>query len=124
MAEAVDRILQDGLQAHLPPHLSTLLGISNERESPVVQAILRSGDVVQGFDVSNANHNDVVLFIVDESTKNQTLYLTSPRGELRKVVSVKEGTGAVHAITAEDKEAFAKQKQFWLDRLAPIPNSK
>ena len=85
-----------------------------------MQGILRTGTVVQGFDVSNANHDDVVLFVVDEQSNDQTLYLTSPRGELRKIVSVKGGSGTVRPITAEDRKGFEQQKQFWLDRLAPV----
>src|SRR5437016_14490792 len=47
----------------LPPHLSTLLGLSQEQECPVRQGVVRTGKVVQGFDVSTSNKNDVVLFI-------------------------------------------------------------
>jgi hypothetical protein len=78
--------------------------------------------VVQGFDVSTTNQNDIVLFVVNEAANDQTLYLTSPEGRLRKVVSVK--VGDVARITDEDKKAFAKEKQFWLDRLAPVSASK
>ena len=119
MAQAVDKTLQEGLQAKLPPHLSTLLGLSEEQECLVRQGVVRTGTVVQGFDVSTVNKNDVVLFVVDETTNNQTLYLTSKQGVLRKVVSVEEGVGRVRKVTGEDRKAFEKEKQFWLDRLAP-----
>jgi hypothetical protein len=119
MVQAVDKTLQEGLHASLPPHLSTLLGLSGEQESLVRQAVVRTGKVVQGFDVSTANNNDVVLFVVNETTKDQTLYLTSKDGVLRKVVTVEEGVGRVQKVTDEDRKAFEKEKQFWLDRLAP-----
>ena len=119
MVQAVDKTLQDGLQAKLPPHLSTLLGLSQEQECFVRQGVVRTGKVVQGFDVSTANNNDVVVFVVNETTNNQTLYLTSKEGVLRKVVSVEEGVGRVRKVTREDRRAFEKEKQFWLDRLAP-----
>ena len=119
MAKAVDRTAQEGLQAKLPPHLSTLLGLANEQACPVRQAVVRSGKRVQGFDVSTANKNDVVLFVVDETTSNQTLYLTSQQGTLRKVVVVEAGEGRVQQIRSEERKAFEKEKQFWLDRLAP-----
>jgi hypothetical protein len=57
---------------------------------------------------------------VSEATNDQTLYLTSKEGVLRKVVRVKEGMGRVQKITGEDRKAFEKEKQFWLDRLAPL----
>ena len=119
MVQAVDKTLQEGLNAKLPPHLSTLLGLSQEQECLVRQGVVRTGKVVQGFDVSAANKNDVVLFVVNETTNDQTLYLTSKEGVLRKVVSVEEGEGRVRKVTGEDRKAFEKEKQFWLDRLAP-----
>ena len=119
MVQAVDKTLQEGLHAKLPPHLSTLLGLSKEEECLVMQGVVRTGKVVQGFDVSTANKNDVVLFVVNETTNDQTLYLTSKEGVLRKVVTVEEGVGRVRKVTGEDRKAFEKEKQFWLDRLAP-----
>jgi hypothetical protein len=120
MVKAVDKTLQEGLQAKLPPHISTLLGLSKEEEFPVMQDAVRTGKVVQGFDVSAANKHDVVLFVVNETTNDQTLYLTSKQGALQKVVKVKEGVGEVQKITVEDRKAFEKERQFWLDRLAPV----
>jgi hypothetical protein len=120
MVQAVDRTLREGVHAQLPPHLSTLLGIAVEKECPVMQGVVRTGKVVQGFDVSTANKNDVVLFVVDETTNDQALYLTSAAGTLRKVVLVKGGVGEVRRISDQDKKAFEKEKQFWLDRLAPV----
>ena len=84
-----------------------------------MQGVVRTGNLVQGFDVSTANKNDVVLFVVSETTNDQTLYLTSKEGVLRRVVTVKEGVGRIQKITSEDRKAFEKEKQFWLDRLAP-----
>jgi hypothetical protein len=120
MVQAVDKTLQEGLHAKLPPHLSTLLGLSREQECLVRQGVVRTGEVVQGFDVSTANKNDVVLFVVNETTNDQTLYLTSTEGALRKVVTVEEGAGRVQKVIPEDRKAFEKEKQFWLDRLAPV----
>ena len=120
MVQAVDKTLQEGLHAKLPPHLSTLLGLSREQECLVRQGVVRTGKVVQGFDVSTANKNDVVLFVVNETTNDQTLYLTSVKGALRKVVTVEDGVGRIHKVTPEDRKSFEKEKQFWLDRLAPV----
>jgi hypothetical protein len=124
MVRAVDRTLREGMRAQLPPHLSTLLGVSEEKECLVMQSLVRSEKVVQGFDVSMASKNDAVLFVVNETTKDQILYLTSGEGALRKVVSVKGGIGRVLRISSEDEKAFDKEKQFWLDRLAPVGGSK
>lgn len=120
MVRAVDKTLHDGLHAKLPPHLSTLLGLSQEKECLVMQGMVRAGEVVQGFDVSTANKNDVVLFVVNEKKNDQILYLSSKEGVLRKVVKVEEGVGRVQKVTGEDRKVFEKEKQFWLDRLAPV----
>jgi hypothetical protein len=125
LARAVDKTFREGLHGKLPPHLSTLLGVSSDdKECLVMQSVVRTGKVVQGFDISMANKNDIVLFVVDETANDQTLYLTSPEGTLRKVVSVEAGVGRVRRITDKDKKAFEKEKQFWLDRLAPAHASK
>lgn len=119
MAQAVEKTLQDGLQAKLPPHISTLLGLTKEEECPVMQGVVRSGKRVQGFDVSTLNRTDVVIFVVDQATNDQTLYLTSTTGTLRRVVRVEKGDGRAQKITDEDRTAFEKEKHFWLDQLAP-----
>ena len=124
MVQAVDKTLQEGLHAKLPPHLSTLLGISEEKECPVMQGLVRTQKQVQGFDVSMANKNDIVIFVVNEPTNDQILYLTSNEGGLRKVVSVKGGVGTVLRIGADNRRAFEKEKQFWLDTLAPVSEPK
>jgi hypothetical protein len=124
LAQAAEKTFREGVLAKLPPHLSTLLGLSQEEECPVMQNVLRTGTLVRGFDVSVANKNAIVLFVVDEAANDQTLYLTSPEGTLRKVVSVKAGVGAEARITDKDKKAFEKEKQFWVDRLAPARAAK
>lgn len=89
-----------------------------------MQSVVREGNLVKGFDVSVTNKNDIVLFVVDETAKDQTLYLTSPEGTLRKVVSVKAGEGKVVRPTEDDRKAFQKEKQAWVDRLAPATATK
>ena len=120
MVRAVDRTSREVLQAKLPPHVSTLLGISEEKECLVMQGLVRTEKVVEGFDVSMANRNDVVLFVANATSNDQVFYLTSRDGALRRVVSVREGIGEVLQTSGEDRKAFEKEKQFWLDRLAPV----
>lgn len=124
MTRAVDTMVQKGIHAHLPPHISTLLGLSMEQECPVVQSVVRKGQTVQGFDVSTANKNDVVIFVVDETSKDQTLYLSSASGRLRRVVAIQGGVGKVRPVSERERKAFAGQRQFWLDRLAPAQGAK
>ena len=121
-AQAAEVANSKGLHSKLPPHISTLLGLSKEAETAILQGVVRSPNQVQGIDVSATNKNDVVLFVVDETTKDQVLYLTSPDGTLRKVVKVKAGVGDTVRILPDDRAAFEKEKQFWVDRLVtPAP---
>ena len=124
LALAAGKVLREGLHAKLPPHISTLLGTSRELECPVMQGIFRTGKLVQGFDVSLENKNDIVLFVVDEGLNDQALYLTSAQGRLRKMVSVRDGVGQVSKITDKDRKAFEKEKEFWLSRLVPASAPK
>jgi hypothetical protein len=124
ISKASDRILQEGSHSRLPPHISTLLGLSQEKEVAVRQGVLHSGNIVQGFDVVADNSSDIVLFVVDESTNSQTLYLTSPEGSLRKVVAVKAGVGTEARISDDDRKGFQKEKKFWLDRLVGPTGTK
>lgn len=81
------------------------------------QGVQRTGNIVQGIDVSATDKNDVILFVVEESVNNQVLYLTSREGKLRRIVIVKAGEGTVSPITNEARAAFDKEKQFWADRI-------
>jgi hypothetical protein len=89
-----------------------------------MQSVVRTGKKVQGIDVLVKNKNDIVLFVADETANDRYLYLTSPEGTLRKVVSVKAGAGEVVPITDGVKTAFKKEIQFWIDRLTPSGATK
>jgi len=102
-----------------------MLGLSSKEEQClVIQNFVRNEKVVQGFDISFANKNDIVLFVVNETTRDEAYYLTSPQGRLRKVVLVKSGQGDTAQINDKDHKAFQKERQFWLDRLVPASASQ
>lgn len=120
MTRAVREVLQKGFTAHVPPHLSVLLGISpKEEDCLVAQSVVRNENGVQTFDVSITNYHDVVVAVVNREGDEQTHYLTSPQGTLRKVVWVHKGVGSEQRITGEIRKAFEREKQFWLERLVP-----
>jgi hypothetical protein len=125
IVRAADTVLTAGLQAKIPPHVSAMLGISPDRnECPVSQRFERNGKVVRGFNVSLADKNNIVLFVTDEAANEQTYYLTSSQGQLRKVVAVREGTGHDLRVTSKEKAAFHNELQYWLDRIVPRSTSK
>lgn len=119
LAGAIDRTLDQGHDAILPPHVSNLLGISpQEREVPVKQFV-QMGEPIRGFDVSAAEHNNVVLFVESRAQKQTTYYLASRRGTLRKVLAVIDGVGNPRVPTKDDRDIFEQEKQHWIDSLAP-----
>lgn len=124
LVKAAETALQHGFDAKLPPHISTLLGLTREQECPVKQGVLRGEHRIQGLDVPVANHNDVVLFVVDEATGDQDYYLTSRSGTLRKVLAVRQGVGRVVRPSKQDLEAFQREKQVWEKRAEPMAARK
>jgi hypothetical protein len=119
LASALKQTLTEGKDAILPPHISHLLGISPGEQEVSVKQFVQMGEVIRGLEVSAAKHDDVVIFVENRAEKESTFYLTSPRGSLRNVLSVRSGVGYQRAPTIADKKAFEREKQSWLDRLVP-----
>jgi len=119
LSRAIERTLAEGHDAILPPHVSNLLGISPEEHEVPVKQFVVMGEPIRGFEVSTAEPNNVVIFVENRAQKQSTFYLTSKRGRLRKVLAVIEGTGYSRQPTKQDQEAFEKEKQRWIDQLAP-----
>jgi hypothetical protein len=118
LVSAIDRTLDEGHDAILPPHVSNLLGISPEEHEIPVKQFVQMGEPIRGFEVSTAEHNDVVIFVESRSEKQSTFYLTSRRGNLRRVLAVIEGVGHSRLPTKHDKDEFEKEKKRWTDQLA------
>jgi hypothetical protein len=117
---AIQRALDEGHDAVLPPHISHLLGISPQEHEVAIKQFVEMGEPIRGFEVSTAEHNNVVLFVESRAQKQSTFYLTSRRGTLRKVLAVIEGVGYARIPSKEDRQAFEKEKQYWADRLKPL----
>lgn len=118
-ASAIERTLEEGHDAILPPHISNLLGISPQEHEIPVKQFVEMGALIRGLEISTAEHNNVVIFVEDRTQKETTFYLTSRLGVLRRVLSVREGIGYGRTPTKDDKDAFAKEKQAWIDKLVP-----
>ena len=122
LALMVRRTLQDmGKDAQMPPTLSNLLGLTPNRETVAVKQVaakIRGTDMI-GFNVSVKNHRDIV--ILRETLTVRTYYLTSPGGELRKVIESRKpanGVGDFNTTelrTSDLKKRFDKERQCWMD---------
>lgn len=118
LTKAIDRTLEQGHDAILPPHVSHLLGISPDEHEVPVKQFVQMGEPIRGFEVSTARANDIVIWVESRAQKQTTFYLMSKRGTLRKVLTVLEGTGYSRHPTKDDEEAFEKEKQHWVSQLA------
>ncbi len=119
LARAIDKTLEQGHDATLPPHVSNLLGISPQEHEVPVKQFAEMGEPIRGFEVAIAEHNNVIMFVESRATNETTFYLTSPKGVLRRVLSITEGVGHPRIPNIGDKAAFEKEKHYWLNRLVP-----
>jgi hypothetical protein len=116
----VETAVRSGQDAALPPRLSVLLGLSStEASTPVRQLGFRNGDDIKTFNVSTADHHNVVLMTVS-ANKHAAAYLVSPDGELRKAVVYQVGGATRELRLAEANPDFLQQRKLWLDRAAAL----
>jgi len=119
-ARAANKTLEQGNNAFLPPHISHLLGISPDAQKVPVKQFADMGQTVRGFEVSAEKHDDIVIFVENQSQGESIFYLVSARGRARRVVSIKAGVGYDRVPTAADRKDLATEKQYWIDRLVPV----
>jgi hypothetical protein len=118
--------LSSGFLTRLPAPVSVAFGLAKGDEGTEVrQLLLKAGHRVRTFNVSVANHGDVVVFNVNAQTWATVAYLVTPDGRLRKAVSYQAG-GTAEALTAADAQAgLAREARFWAARArqgsAPSP---
>jgi len=120
------RALEEGFLSRLPPHVSKALALQKPDEGTEVrQLIARSGHHARTFNVSVANHGDIVLFSVDVHTNDSVAYLTGPDGALRRAVAFQHVDQERPLSTAEARAGFQGEKRFWAGRLhGPAEPSK
>jgi hypothetical protein len=113
----IPQALNSGFLTRLPPTVSVALAIPKAEEGTEVRQLLRkSGHQVRTFNVSVANHGDVVIFNVNGRTGATVAYLLTPEGQLRKAVSYQAG-GEAHALPAAAAQAgLAREVRFWAAR--------
>lgn len=112
------RALAEGFLSRLPPHVSKALALAKPDDGTEVrQLIVRSGHHARTFNVSVANHGDIVLFSVDVHTNNSVAYLTGPDGALRKALAFQHVDQEQPLSAAEARAGFQSEKRFWMGRL-------
>jgi hypothetical protein len=112
----IDVVVHNGPDSQLPAHLSVVIGISQvEQTTAVKQAVARDGAMVRTFNVSVANHDDVVMILYDEQSRAAKAYLSSPAGTLRKAVSYQADAPATVRPLGAARDDFAKEINFWVE---------
>jgi hypothetical protein len=113
--DLIESVLRNGKDGQLPPHLSLVLGLgTGDAPLGVKQAVLREGHEVRVFNVSIANHQDIIILRTDEQDGNTQAYLISASGKLRKAVSYHVGAQTRRTPTSEARAASAEEIKFWL----------
>jgi len=125
--------LDSGFLSRLPPNVSVVFGLAKPQEGTDVRQLLsKEGHQVRTFNVSVANHADIVIFNVNAQSGSTVAYLITPEGQLRKAVSYQPGAQAQELSAADAKAGLAHEKKFWAARAksaapaasaAPAPQS-
>ena len=113
--------LDSGFLSRLPPNISVVFGLAKPEEGTDVRQLLsKEGHQVRTFNVSVANHTDVVIFNVNAQSGATVAYLITPEGQLRKAVSYQTGAQARELSAADAKAGLAHEKKFWSARAKSV----
>jgi hypothetical protein len=116
--------LDSGFLSRLPPNISVVFGLAKGQEGTDVRQLLdKQGHQVRTFNVSVANHADVVIFNVNTQSGTTVAYLLTPEGKLRKAVSYATGGQSRELSAADAKAGLAHEKHFWSARVKKTPSS-
>jgi hypothetical protein len=114
--------LDSGFLSRLPQAVSVSFGLAKAEEGTEVRQLLsKAGREVRTFNVSVANHADVVIFNVNSHTGATVAYLLTPDGQLRKAVSYQAGHEARPLGATDAKAGLAREQRFWSARVPKAP---
>ena len=114
--------LDSGFLSRLPPNVSVVFGLAKAQEGTDVRQLLsKEGHQIRTFNVSVANHADVVIFNVNAQSGATVAYLLTPEGQLRRAVTYQPGAQAMDLIASDAKAGLAREKKFWSARAKSAP---
>src|SRR5262249_45392442 len=109
----------------LPPILSKSFGLTKPEEGTEVrQLITRTSHQSRTFNVSVANHTDIVIFNVDVHTNDTVAYLVAPDGTLRKAVAYRNVDQGRTLGRQAARQGFERENRFGSGRLHHPPPPK
>jgi hypothetical protein len=107
--------LSSGFLQKLPVAVSKTFGLAKPDEgSDVRQILTKDGHRIRTFNVSVANHNDLVIFNIDAKAGANLAYLVSADGSLRKAVAYQTGDSDTRELSGREARAgLAREEKFW-----------
>jgi hypothetical protein len=106
--------LDSGFLTRLPPPVSVAFGLTKPEEGTEVRQLLsKDGHHIRTFNVSVANHADLVLYNLNAQTGATVAYLLTPDGKLRKAVSYQTGKDVQPVATADAQAGLTRERHFW-----------
>jgi hypothetical protein len=113
--------LDSGFLSRLPPNVSVVFGLAKPDEGTDVRQLLaKEGHQVHTFNVSVANHADIVIFNVNAQAGTTVAYLVAPDGQLRQAVAYQTGGQARDLSPADAKAGMAREKKYWSARAKSV----
>ena len=117
-----DRVLHQGHEALLPPHLALVLGLgTGEKAIAVKQLGTQSAQEVRTFNVRTEKGRTVVVILrYDRKTEVTQAFLLGRGAKLRRAVTYEAGRQPASLSDENARVAFQEEFQYW-SRQAAVP---
>ena len=121
IAGFTDRVLHQGHEALLPPHLALVLGLgAGEKAIAVKQLGTQSAQEVRTFNVRTEKGRAVVVILrYDLKTQVTQAFLLGRGAKLRKAVTYEAGAQPASLSDENARVAFQEELQYWSKQAAP-----
>jgi hypothetical protein len=113
-----DRVMREGHEAFLPPHLALVLGLgTGEKPVTVKQLAIQNPQEVHAFNVSTAKGGvDVVILKYDQQTRVTKAFLLGTGAKLRSAVTYETGAQPAFLPDAPARSVLQEELQYWSER--------
>jgi hypothetical protein len=115
-----DRVLREGHEALLPPHLALVLGLgTGEKAVAVKQLAVQKEQQIHTFNVCTDKGRMVVVILdYDPETRITKAFLVGSGAKLQRAVSYETGAQPTPLSGAPARIALQKELHYWSDRAA------
>jgi hypothetical protein len=115
-----DRVLREGHDALLPPHLALVLGLgTGEKAVAVKQLAVQKTQQIRTFNVCSEKGRVVVVILeYDQETRITRAFLLGSEAKLRSAVTYETGAQPAPLSGAPARNALQEELHYWSDRAA------